>query len=355
MRRIRVLIVDDSAVARHVLINVLSADPELEVVGTASNGLIAQLNIPQLKPDIVTLDVEMPEMSGIEVLKKIHRDHPALRVIMFSALTEPGAVETIEALSLGALDYVTKPTDTDNPATAARQIREQLIPKIKGVCGDILGALPAAPAYDWSKRLPTPRPARVDMVAIGISTGGPNALDTVIPALPAGLPVPVLVVQHMPPIFTRHLAERLAARSAVAVHEAAGGERIQPGTVLIAPGGKHMVAERDGSSGRVRIDGGEPENSCRPSADVLFRSVAALYGSGALAVVMTGMGQDGTEGCRRIREAGGSVVVQDEATSVVWGMPGSIVRAGLANLVLPLGKLADEVTRRSRIGRVSQT
>jgi two-component system chemotaxis response regulator CheB len=347
--------VDDSAVARRVLVDVLSADPDIEVVGTATNGLIAQLNIPQLQPDIVTLDVEMPEMNGIEVLKNIHRDHPALRVIMFSALTGPGAIETLDALSLGALDYVTKPTDADNPAAAARHIREQLIPKIKGLCGDILRVELIAPTGERSTPLPPPRQARIDIVAIGVSTGGPNALDTVVPALPAGLAVPIVIVQHMPPIFTRHLAERLAARSAIAVREATGEERIQPGSVWIAPGDRHMIVERDGTAGRIRIHAGESENSCRPSVDVLFRSVASIYDSRALAVVMTGMGQDGLEGCRLLRAAGAAVVVQDEATSVVWGMPGSVVRAGLASVVLPLDKLADEITRRSRIGRAAQT
>ncbi len=346
--------VDDSATARRMLVDALSADPDLEVVGTASNGIVGLLDIAKLTPDIVTLDVEMPEMSGLEVLKKLRRDHPTQRVIMFSALTEPGAMETIEALSLGAQEYVTKPANADDPAAGMRQIREQLTPKIKGLCGDILKTVTDAPVAVEMSRRPVARTSRIDMVAIGISTGGPNALDVVIPALPTDFPVPVLIVQHMPSIFTRHLAERLSSRSAVSVREATDGEQVQPGAVRIAPGDWHMVVERECGSGKIRLHRGDLENSCRPSADVLFRSVAAVHGSNALAVIMTGMGQDGLDGCRQIRDAGGTILAQDEATSVVWGMPGSVIRAGLASIVLPLSKIAGEINRRSCAGRNQQ-
>jgi two-component system chemotaxis response regulator CheB len=350
MRKIRILIIDDSAVARRAIVEALSGDADLEVVGSASNGTVALASIPHLNPDIVTLDVEMPDMSGLQVLAAIRKKHPHLRVIMFSALTVPGVAVTLDALALGALDYVTKPSAADNPNVAVQQIRAELSPKIKALCASILREA-VAPQADRVHPPATARLARKDIVAIGVSTGGPNALEQLLAALPADLGMPIVIVQHMPPIFTKSLGERLASRSALAVREAVDGEPLVSGTALVAPGGLHLVVQRDARNYKVRTHSGQPENSCRPSVDVLFRSVAENYSSRALAVVLTGMGQDGLDGARHIHQSGGTVLAQDEASSVVWGMPGAVVRAGYADAVLPLGHLAAEIMRYARVGR----
>jgi two-component system, chemotaxis family, protein-glutamate methylesterase/glutaminase len=355
IRRIRILVVDDSVVARRLLADALGADPGLEVVGAAANGRIALARIPQLSPDAVILDVEMPEMDGLEALAAIRKSYARLPVIMFSTVTERGAATTLDALSLGANDYVPKPSNMGGVAAAMARIREELIPKIKVHCGAVGGvvqapsAIPALASVARSLALAgSRRGCRVEIVAIGVSTGGPNALAEVIPHLPTRLPVPVVIVQHMPPIFTKFLAERLASKSQISVKEGAPNEVVEPGHAWLAPGNFHMIVKRDGSAVRIDTHQGPPENSCRPAVDVLFRSVAATYGAGALGVVMTGMGQDGLRGCECIREAGGQIVVQDEATSVVWGMPGFVAHAGLADKVLPLGQMAGEIMRRIR-------
>ena len=355
MRKIRILVVDDSVVIRRLLTDALSEDPSLEVVGAAANGRIALARIPQLNPDVVTLDVEMPEMDGLEALAEIRKTYARLPVIMFSTVTDRGAAATLDALSLGANDYVLKPSNVGGASAGIQRVRDELIPKIKVHAAGTGSAAPAAglmqPAA-LAKRpfvlAPPPRGARVEIVAIGISTGGPNALAEVIPRLPADLPVPVVIVQHMPPIFTRFLAERLASKSRIGVAEAVPDQPVTPGHAWLAPGNFHMVVKRNGTAVLIQTHQGPPENSCRPAVDVLFRSVAAAYGSGALGVVMTGMGQDGLRGCENIREQGGQVIVQDEATSVVWGMPGFVAQAGLADKVLPLGQMADEIVRRVR-------
>jgi len=352
MRRIRVLVVDDAVVVRRLVSEVISADPALEVAGTAPNGRIALAKLGQVSPDVVVLDVEMPEMDGIETLAALRKTHPKLPVIMFSTLTERGGAATLDALALGATDYVTKPANVGSVADAMERVRRELIPKLKQFCRRP-GDEPAAP------RRPIPPGAgrraggggRVDAVAIGVSTGGPNALAVVVPRLPADLGVPVFVVQHMPPVFTRLLADRLAAISRLAVGEGADGALVEPGRVWVAPGDHHMTAAREGAAVRLRVHRGPPENSCRPAVDTLLRSVVEVYGAGTLAVVMTGMGHDGLRGCEAVREAGGQVLAQDEATSVVWGMPGAVVQAGLADAVLPLDRLASEVTSRVRGGR----
>ena len=369
MPPIRVLIVDDSVVVRRLLSDLLSADPELEVAGVATDGHSALAKIQASPPDVVTLDVEMPGLDGLKTLAAIRASQPKLPVIMFSALTERAARTTLEALSLGATDYVTKPSDVNSLAAALVQVREQLVPKIKALCARAkprpkplatpLGMAPAtrftsiSPPMPASLRAPAPMPrvaGEVEVVVIGASTGGPNALATVLPRLPRDLAAPVLITQHMPPVFTRQLAARLAALSGLEVREAAGGEALTPGSVWIAPGDFHMVVRRDGASVRLALHQGSPENSCRPSVDVLFRSAVEVYGGRTLAVVLTGMGQDGLRGCQRIREAGGQVVAQDEATSVVWGMPGFVARAGLANAVVPLDVIDTEIARRLKFG-----
>ena len=360
MPKIRILVVDDSVVVRRMVTNVLSDEPNIEVVGAAPNGRIALAKITQVNPDLIVLDVEMPEMDGLETLTAIRKSHPQLPVIMFSALTERGAVATLDALAFGANDYVTKPAQLGSKEAASQYIRQQLIPKIKVFCSPSVGnqtklvrpflhqTLPRSQVKkrDWAK--PTREGDRhpVEILAIGVSTGGPNALATLLSAFPANFPVPVVIVQHMPPVFTKRLAERLTAQGQIPVEEGKTGDLLQPGRAWLAPGDYHMIVERDGTQVQLRTHQAPAENSCRPAVDVLFRSVAKTYKDRVLAVVLTGMGQDGLHGCECIREVGGQVLVQDEASSVVWGMPGIVAHAGLATKILPLNQMANEIIRR---------
>jgi two-component system chemotaxis response regulator CheB len=360
MPKIRILVVDDSVVVRRMVSDALASDPQLEIAGTAANGKIALAKIPQVNPDIVILDVEMPELDGIGTLVGIRNSLPALPVIMYSTLTQRGAEATLDALSKGATDYVTKPSNIGSVAQGLECIRTQLIPKIKAICVRVLGFPPSSPlATTVASKTALPRLApprreeRIDIVAIGVSTGGPNALAILMPSLPRDFPVPVVIVQHMPPVFTRLLAERLAAKSQIGVGEGYTGAVLEPGCAWIAPGDYHMVVAGDNHSVLLRTHQGLPENSCRPAVDVLFRSVADVYKSHALAVEMTGMGQDGLRGCEHIRDVGGQILAQDQATSVVWGMPGFVANAGLADKVLPLDQLGVEIIRRVRNGRES--
>lgn len=357
MPKIRVLIVDDAIVIRRLLSDVLASDPDLEVVGAATNGRVALSMIRELKPDLVSLDVEMPEMDGLEALSEIRKAYPKLPVVMFSSLTEHGAAVTLDALAMGANDYVTKPANVGSVVAATNSIRDELIPKIKVFCSQAqagqrsVAAEPIRIPDTCDHRLGRPN-RRIDLVTIGVSTGGPNALEKLIPSLPADFPVPVTIVQHMPPIFTKTLAQRLTGLSRIPVHEAVPGDILRRGGAWLAPGGYHMFLTRKIAAVQIQTDQSPPENSCRPAADVLFRSVAKIYGPRALAVVLTGMGEDGLRGCQAIREAGGQVIVQDEASSVVWGMPGSVAIAGLADKVLPLGQMASEIVRRVKFGRI---
>lgn len=347
MAPIRILVVDDSVVIRKLLSEALSGDPALQVVATASDGHIALAKLSLLQCDLVTLDVEMPVMNGLETLAALRKLYPKLPVIMFSTLTEHGAAATIEALALGASDYATKPSNAGSSAIAMDRIHDELIPKIKALCG-VAVPLRLSP-------LPRTRPvlkvrprsgSGIEIVAIGTSTGGPNALAEVLPRIPRDFPVPIVVVQHMPPIFTRLLAERLASRSAIPVAECGADAALSPGHAWIAPGNFHMQTIRAGLNRRLKLSQGPPENSCRPAVDVLFRSVAAAYGANVLGVVMTGMGSDGVLGAQEIRAAGGDIIIQDEASSVVWGMPGLVHAAGLDNAAYPLDRLATEITSR---------
>ena len=350
MSKIRVLVVDDSVVVRRIVSDVLTADPDLEVVGTAANGRIGLAKIPLVNPDVITLDIEMPDMDGLEALKAIRKTHPRLPVIMFSTLTLRGGATTLEALSLGASDYVTKPANVGSVAAAQQSLRDQLIPKIKGLCGKPESVKPAlATRVDRPSPLarnPSSSSPQVDVVAIGVSTGGPNALSELLPAIPGNFPVPIVIVQHMPPMFTKLLADRLNALCKIAVHEGEDGTLVLPGQAYVAPGDYHMVVKRQATRVVLGVHQEAAENSSRPAVDALFRSVVDVYGAGTLGVILTGMGQDGLRGCERIREIGGQVLAQDEATSVVWGMPGSVSRAGLANQVLPLNQLAAEIVKR---------
>ncbi|MBI1853914.1 MAG: chemotaxis response regulator protein-glutamate methylesterase [Planctomycetes bacterium] len=353
MARVRVFVVDDSITIRKLITNFLSSDPDLLVVGTAANGRIALEKLPQLSPDIVILDVEMPEMNGLETLVEIRKTHPRLPVIMFSALTRRGTAETVEALTFGASDYATKPSNDAGDAHVAAAVRDGLIRKIKGLCASILPrspgvssrALPIDPFPSPTSAPPQSSRRRIDVVAIGVSTGGPNALASVLPSIPNDFPVPVVIVQHMPALFTKLLADRLSTRCAMPVREGVSGELLLPGTMWIAPGDFHMVLERTGPDPTLMLNQDPPENSCRPAVDVLFRSVSRVFGAGALGVVMTGMGQDGLRGCEDIHAAGGRVLAQDEATSTVWGMPGAVARAGLAEELVALDAIGREIIR----------
>jgi two-component system chemotaxis response regulator CheB len=457
---IRILVVDDSVVIRKLLTTTLSEVPGLEVVATAALGKIALAKIAQCSPDIVILDVEMPEMDGIETVKQIRKIAPRLPVIMFSTRTERGAAATIEALTSGASDYVAKPSNVGNVMLAMQRVREEMVPKIQalaagasakvtrspsakptippvvtgsrgmpvltpvspmapatlssqtqkiggvpmliprpatlpiatsGLVPQATQAMPALPALSaiaqttapipqptlpqHTIRMPAlaprprgntgtplvadgpirlsrpsgPRPP-VEIIAIGASTGGPNALAMLLTQLPAEFPVPIVIVQHMLATFTRHFAERLATQCRIQIVEANVGDALVPGCAYIARGDHHLLVERRTGRAGLAMNQGEVENFCRPAVDVLFRSVAQLYGASALAVVLTGMGHDGLLGCAAIRDAGGDVIVQDEATSVVWGMPGFVARAGLASQVMPLELLGGEIRRRVALG-----
>ena len=356
MPPIRILIVDDSVVIRKVLCDALASDPAIEVAGTAADGRIALAKITQLNPDLLTLDVEMPNLSGLQAIPEIRKLNPKLPIIMFSTLTERGASTTLDALAYGASDYVTKPSNSDSLGATIERIKQDLIPKIKALCGyrQILERPPVAaipvkrPTLPAAAALPAPR---VDVLAIGTSTGGPNALAELLQAIPADFPVPIVIVQHMPPLFTRMLAERLGKNAAIKIREGEPGIRLQPGEAWIAPGDYHMTVERHGTSMRLAMNQGPPENSCRPAVDALFRSVAAAFGANTLAVVMTGMGSDGVLGAQMVHERGGQVYVQDEASSVIWGMPGQVASAGWAHKILPLGMLASEIDRHIRRSR----
>ncbi len=354
--RIRVLVVDDSVVIRRLVTHALEEDPEIAVVGTAANGSIALQRIPQYNPDVLTLDIEMPEMDGLETLRHLRRDYPQLRVIMFSTLTERGAAITLEALTLGASDYVTKASNEGSLDRSMARLREELVPKIKqffilparvGAAARLEPAQVRVAAPIWRNTLTLQSlKIRPRVVVIGVSTGGPTALGAILPHLPAEFPLPILLVQHMPPLFTRFLAERLCTSCRLRVKEASQGDRVAAGTILIAPGDFHMkVAVKDGEN-HVFLDQSPPQNSCRPSVDALFSSIGEVYGGAAIAVVLTGMGQDGLRGAEILKTRGASILAQDEASSVVWGMPGAVVNAGLADCVLPLDQVVPEILRR---------
>lgn len=373
MARIRVLVVDDSVVVRRLVTDALSSDPAIDVVGVAANGQIALTKVEQFAPDLVTMDIEMPVMDGIETVRALRRAGHKMPIIMFSTLTERGAVATLDALAAGATDYVTKPANVGSVQQSLAQVAGELIPRIKafvprpaGTPRDAArpGAAPSAtaprtPAQRLAPDRSAPRPfvlrtrpvhARPRAVIIGSSTGGPEALSRVLTGLTMPLPVPVVIVQHMPPVFTRQLAARLDRLGPSTVIEAAGGEDLQRGTVYIAPGDMHLELVRSAGGARTRLQHGPPVNFCRPAVDVMFRSAVEAYGGDLLAVVLTGMGADGRAGCEAVTAAGGTVIAQDEATSVVWGMPGAVATAGLAHAVLPIDEVAGAIARAVALG-----
>lgn len=356
MEPIKVLVVDDSVVIRRLLTAVIDAATDMEVVGYSTNGRLALEKIAQLQPDLVSLDVMMPEMNGIECMQEIRKRFGSLPVIMFSSLTEEGAAVTLEALDAGANDFVTKPWKTDGFADSVGQVSEQLLSKIRALAGPGVRQQPAAPLPQAVPVATSPKPTArqapgiqrgprqdVKAIVIGSSTGGPNALNEVFGSLPKDLDVPILIAQHMPPMFTKLLAERLAKRSGYVVREAVDGQVLVGGEVVIAPGDYHMRVQREGTEVVTRLSQDEPVHSCRPAVDPMFLSARDVWGGALLAVVLTGMGCDGAAGAAEIAKAGGRVFAQDEATSVVWGMPGATVEAGAADKVLALKDVASEI------------
>lgn len=379
MDKVRVLIVDDSAVMRKIIASALQKEPSIEIAGYAANGLQAIEAVQTCNPDVVTLDIEMPEMDGLTALREIRKENKYLPIIMFSSLTHKGAQAAVMALTAGASDYVGKPANATGGIDDAFKVLEtELIPKIIGLAKrvksrraregateapksiavtapkTVIAAKPTAPikasslASKISKVTSGVLAKPAEAVCIGVSTGGPEALMQVFGAFNAPLSVPIFIVQHMPADFTALLAARLSATGVMTVKEAEEGEIAEPGMVYIAPGGFHMTLSRPGTKTIIHLNTEPPENSCRPAVDVLFRTAADVYGNSLLTVMLTGMGYDGLKGSQVVKEKGGQLIAQDEATSVIWGMPGAVVQAGLADAVLPIDKITDEIIFRTR-------
>jgi two-component system chemotaxis response regulator CheB len=368
---LRVLVADDAILFRRVISDALASFPGVEVVGTAPNGKLALQKVRELKPDLLTLDLEMPETDGLAVLDALRESGERVAVIVVSALTRKGGALTLRALEKGAFDFITKPEGGSKEESRALVCRE-LAPRLRALehrlaVRNILHrpAAPAAASPAVAKRAATDladitgrmsrlgAPAnRPELVLIGVSTGGPNALARLLPQLPKDLGVPILIVQHMPPLFTQTLAENLNAKSAITVREAAPGDVLAPNTAYIAPGGKQMrVAAGSAGSKVIQITDDPPENNCRPAVDYLFRSVAAQFPGKAMAVILTGMGNDGTLGLRLLKRQGCFVIAQDEASCVVYGMPKAAVEAGVTDLILPLESIANRIAATVRGGK----
>lgn len=345
---VSVLLIDDSSLIRRLLGRVLQHDPMINIVGEAENGKDGIEQARALQPNVIILDIEMPVMNGLEALPQLKRVAPKARIIMFSTLTENGARATLEALAAGADDYVTKPSNTGSFAQTAGQISSELAPMIKALGAKTAtyasfvqpAAKPAEKDYSW---LTVKSEGAPEIVVVGVSTGGPQALQTFVSSLPADLRVPVLIVQHMPAMFTRLLAERLDKISQVKVGEASNGTIVKPGEVWFAPGGEHMYVTRQNGQIVVTTDLAPPVNECRPAVDPLFESAVNCFGSRVLAVVLTGMGNDGFNGAKKVKGVDGVMIVQDQASSVVWGMPGIIAKADLADQILPLDQIGPTV------------
>ena len=368
---LRVLAADDSAVMRGIMRHLFltyggdskSELPRMELCGVARDGVECLESVRQLSPDVLVLDLEMPRLNGLEVLERLRRERPGLPVIMCSSHTEHGARSTLEALARGASDYVMKPVEQKDFASALLSLAQQLLPRVAALAKGSKkeqGASRSGHARAGVARVNAD--AMIELVVIGLSTGGPSALEQMLPKLPVDFPVPVMIVQHMPKLFTGPLAERLNKCCSVHVEQAYDGAAIRPGTVWLAPGDSHMeVADgmlAIGSDaqcwGRVKLHQRELLNHCRPSVDYLFFSAARTYGARTLALMMTGMGSDGLGGAKAVHERGGVVLAQDEATSAVWGMPGRVVEAGIASATLPLDALADELMQRIYAGRATR-
>ncbi len=358
MNTIKALVVDDTIVYRKIVGDALKQMPGIEVVGTANNGKIALSKIKNLKPDLMTLDIEMPEMNGIELLEKLQNmDNPPL-VIMVSTLTQQGGELTLKALELGAFDVMPKP-EAGKMAENMLKIKKKLEPIIRHVKRHKLRIIDPLvrpkPAVSTRAKVAkpkiSPRPTAIrsksEIIGIGISTGGPNALTKMIPMLPRDFKAPILIVQHMPPVFTASLADSLNKKSSLEVLEARDGDTIHPGKVFIAPGGKQMkiVAGADGLTRKIKITDDPPENSCKPSADYLFRSIAQHYVGRSTGVIMTGMGSDGSKGLVQMKNNGSFIIAQDEETCTVYGMPKKPTESGIVDVIAPLEKIADEIIK----------
>lgn len=352
------LVVDDSVVVRGILGRAVDAEPDMRVVTTATNGRDALDALRQQRVDIVLLDMEMPVMDGMTALPLIVAQHPSVRVIVTTAANQHSATITMRALARGAVDFVHKPSTRTGGVGGVETAAAEIVARIRAIASGAgrapapgegsrqSGNPPAAgalsePRDSADESVPAPQ-----VLAIAASTGGPNALAAIISALPGDFPLPVLVTQHMPPVFTTMFAQRLAREGRLPCEEARDGDVLRGGQVYVAPGDRHLLVRPVGALRvpTIRITDDPPENHCRPAADPMFRSVAQAFGSGSLAIVLTGMGDDGRQGCAAIADAGGRVVVQDEATSVVWGMPGSVVAAGIPCRILPLPAIAAHVT-----------
>lgn len=370
---LKVLVVDDSVVFRRSISDALGALGNVQVVGSVSNGRLALQRIRELRPDVITLDIEMPEMDGIQLLEALQASGDKVATIVVSALTRRGGELTMRALEKGAFDFITKPDATD-AARSREAIQQALAPRLRAIAGRLevrrilagpgAGASPAAPRPPVESSAPvgadtiagrmsriSATTGRPELIAIGVSTGGPKALATLVPALPANLGVPVLVVQHMPPVFTQTLADSLAAKTALKVREAVDGERLLPNVVYIAPGGRQMRVRSHPEGGTaIQITEDPPENNCRPSVDYLFRSLASVLPGRSLAVILTGMGSDGALGLRLMKRHGCLVLAQDQATCVVYGMPRAAVEAGVVDASLPLEAIAPRIVTALRGG-----
>ncbi len=358
---LKVMVVDDTIFYRKIIKDVLEAIPDVEISGTVNSGALALHRIPALKPDIITLDVEMPGMSGLQLLEEIRKNGWDVEVIMISSKTHAGSEATIRALELGAFDFIAKPDEatveanlgylTDKITRMINVLKRQLEMRkmfkkdrtFKAATPPATGAAPTTPA----KTAPAfKRTEKSAVVALGISTGGPNALAKVLPQLPGDIGVPILLVQHMPPVFSASLATSLNKKCALTVKEAEDGDKVELNTVYIAPGGKQMKVTTGASMTKIiRITDDPPENNCKPAADYLIRSVARIYGAKTTCVIMTGMGTDGKLGVTVARAAGAITIAQDAETSVVYGMPKAVIDAGMANVVAPLDRIASEILK----------
>lgn len=352
-KQIKVMLVDDSRTIRTILKSSLQSDAQIKVDYEAVDGVDGLSRFKAEPADVIILDVEMPNMDGVETVKAIRKVNRDVPIIMFSTLTSRGGEATMDALNAGANDYEAKPSNNSHFEETKSRIKEVLVPKIKfwfnksKAVREVPSVKLPSPATKSIARDASPSIRSADrnfkIVAIGSSTGGPMALQTVLSDLPKTVSVPIVIVQHMPPVFTKSLAERLDSHSSLRVVEAEDGQPIRPQTVYIAPGGQHMTIERQSTNYVARMNSGPPINSCRPAVDVLFKSVAKQFGKNCLSVVLTGMGQDGLAGAKSIRDVDGSVIVQDEASSAVWGMPKVIADAGLAHEVLPLTDISSRI------------
>jgi two-component system chemotaxis response regulator CheB len=352
-KKIRVLVVDDSALVRQILVEVLSRSSDIEVVGTASDPFMARDRIKELNPDVLTLDVEMPRMDGLTFLANLMRLRP-MPVVMVSSLTEQGADTTLKALELGAVDFVSKPK-IDLAGTLA-DFGDEILAKIRIAAGARVMARRApaaatriAPKYSADAVIPASTGGKMlrttdRIIAIGASTGGTEAIREVLMGLPADCPA-IVIAQHIPEAFSLPFTKRMDSLAAMSVVEPSDGQYIMAGHVYIAPGSKHLLVERDGARYRCRLNNGPPVNRHCPSVDVLFRSVAQNVGPNAVGVILTGMGDDGARGMKEMLDAGARTMAQDEASSVVWGMPGAAVKLGGAQEILPLGRVAENIMR----------